>query len=82
MNIKLMNVKNVEKLFETVNKCNGKVELVGDDIQLNLKSKLSQYFSLAKLFSDGEIPELELVTTDPDANALLMRFMMDNNSEM
>ena len=64
MNIKLMNVKNVEKLFETVNKCNGKVELVGDDIQLNLKSKLSQYFSLAKLFSDGEIPELELVTTE------------------
>ena len=82
MNIKLMNVKNVEKLFETVNKCNGKVELVGDDIQLNLKSKLSQYFSLAKLFSDGEIPELEPVTTDPDDNALLMRFMMDNNSEM
>ena len=82
MNIKLMNVKNVEKLFETVNKCNGKVELVGDDIQLNLKSKLSQYFSLAKLFPDGEIPELELVTTDPDDNALLMRFMMDNNSEM
>ena len=82
MNIKLMNVKNVEKLFETVNKCNGKVELVGDDIQLNLKSKLSQYFSLAKLFSDGEIPELELVATDPDDNALLMRFMMDNNSEM
>ena len=82
MNIKLMNVKNVEKLFETVNKCNGKVELVGDDIQLNLKSKLSQYFSLAKLFSDGEIPELELVTTDPDDNALLMRFMMDNNSEI
>ncbi len=82
MNIKLMNVKNVEKLFETVNKCNGKVELVGDDIQLNLKSKLSQYFSLAKLFSDGEIPELELVTTDPDDNALLMRLMMDNNSEM
>ena len=82
MNIKLMNVKNVEKLFETVNKCNGKVELVGDDIQLNLKSKLSQYFSLAKLFSDGEIPELELVTTDPEDNALLMRFMRDNNSEM
>ena len=75
-----MNVKNVEKLFETVNKCNWKVELVGDDIQLNLKSKLSQYFSLAKLFSDGEIPELELVTTDPDDNALLIRFMMDNNS--
>ena len=81
MNIKLMNIKNVDKLFETVNRCSGKVELVGDDIQLNLKSKLSQYFSLAKLFSDGEIPELELVTSNPDDNALLMRFMMDNDAE-
>ncbi len=81
MNIKLMNIKDVDKLFETVNKCSGRVELIGDDIQLNLKSKLSQYFSLAKLFSDGEIPELELVTSNPDDNALLMRFMMDNEAE-
>lgn len=81
MNIKLMNIKDVDKLFETVNKCSGRVELIGDDIQLNLKSKLSQYFSLAKLFSDGEIPELELVTNNPDDNALLMRFMMDNEAE-
>lgn len=82
MNIKLMNIKDVDKLFETVNKCSGRVELIGDDIQLNLKSKLSQYFSLAKLFSDGEIPELELVTSNPDDNALLMRFMMDNEGAL
>lgn len=81
MNIKLMNIKDVNKLFETVDKCNGKVELVGEDITLNLKSKLSQYFSLAKLFSDGEIPELELVTHDPDDANLLVRFMMDNKVE-
>lgn len=81
MNMKLMNVKNVDKLFETIDKCNGKVELVGEDITLNLKSKLSQYFSLAKLFSDGEIPELELVTHDPEDANLLVRFMMDNQAE-
>jgi hypothetical protein len=81
MDIKLMNVKNVDKLFEAVDKCKGKVELVGDDIQLNLKSKLSQYFSLAKVFSDGEIPELNIVTHDPDDAAVLMRFMMDNKEE-
>lgn len=81
MNIKLMNIKDVNKLFETVDKCNGKVELVGEDITLNLKSKLSQYFSLAKLFSDGEIPELELVTHDPEDANLLVRFMMDNKIE-
>ena len=81
MNMKLMNVKNVDKLFETIDKCNGKVDLVGEDITLNLKSKLSQYFSLAKLFSDGEIPELELVTHDPEDANLLVRFMMDNQTE-
>ena len=81
MNMKLMNVKNVDKLFETIDKCNGKVELVGEDITLNLKSKLSQYFSLAKLFSEGEIPELELVTHDPEDANLLVRFMMDNQTE-
>ncbi len=81
MNVKLMNIKDVNKLFETIDKCNGKVELVGEDIKLNLKSKLSQYFSLAKLFSDGEIPELELATTDPDDANLLVRFMMDNQVE-
>lgn len=81
MNMKLVNVKNVDKLFETIDKCNGKVELVGEDITLNLKSKLSQYFSLAKLFSDGEIPELELVTHDPEDANLLVRFMMDNQTE-
>ena len=81
MNMKLMNVKNVDKLFETIDKCNGKVELVGEDITLNLKSNLSQYFSLAKLFSDGEIPELELVTHDPEDANLLVRFMMDNQTE-
>lgn len=81
MNIKLMNIKDVNKLFETVDKCKGKVELVGEDITLNLKSKLSQYFSLAKLFSDGEIPELEIVTYDPEDANLLVRFMMDNKIE-
>lgn len=81
MDIKLMNIENVDKLFEAVDRCNGKVELVGDDIRLNLKSKLSQYFSMAKLFSDGEIPELNLVTHDPEDATILMRFMMDNKTE-
>lgn len=81
MNVKLMNIKDVNKLFEAVDRCSGKVELVGEDITLNLKSKLSQYFSLAKLFSDGEIPELELVTYEPDDANILVRFMMDNKIE-
>lgn len=78
--MKLLNVDvdRLGELFEIIDQCKGKVELVGDDIKLNLKSKLSQYFSLAKIFSDGsdEIEKLEIVTDDPDDTNLLINFMM------
>lgn len=77
MKIKLINVKNVDKLFSIIDSCEDKVELVGDDICLNLKSKLAQYFSLAKLFSsEGEIPELNLVTYNDEDTKKLIDFMM------
>ena len=71
--MKLQNVKNPEKLFE------GKVELVtGEGDRLNLKSKLSQYLSLANIFSVKEqIPELELVAYDPSDVKKLIDFMIN-----
>lgn len=77
--MKLLNVKNIDKLFEIIDQCEDKVELVGDDIRLNLKSKLAQYFSLAKLFSEGEIPELELVAYNENDRMKLINFMMEGN---
>lgn len=77
-NIKLFNVKDVDKLFEVIDSCESDVELVGDDIRLNMKSKLSKYFSLAKLFSDGNIPELNLVTHNDKDTDKLINFMMKN----
>lgn len=77
--MKLFNVDSeyLEKLFKFVDECDGKVELVGEDIRLNLKSKLAQYFSIAKIFSgDGEIPELEVVCYDPHDAARLVRLMV------
>lgn len=53
MEIKLLNVKDIDGLFKVIDSCEDKVELVGDDIRLNMKSRLSQYFLLAKVFSDG-----------------------------
>lgn len=77
MKIKLINVKNVDKLFSIIDSCEDKVELVGNDICLNLKSKLAQYFSLAKLFSsEGEISELNLVTYNDEDTKKLIDFMM------
>ena len=62
-----------------VDSCKGKVELVtGEGDRLNLKSKLSQYVSMAKLFSDGTISELELLAYEPEDINKLVNFMMNN----
>lgn len=74
--MKLMHITDIEKFFSVIDSCEGKVELVGEDIRINLKSKLSQYFSLAKLFSDGEIEELEIVADNPADAEKIIRFMV------
>ena len=77
--MKIQNITNIEKFFEVVDSCKGKVELVtGEGNRLNLKSKLSQYVSMAKLFSDGTISELELLAYEPEDINKLVNFMMNN----
>ena len=75
---KVSNIKDVDKFFEVVDSCTGKVELVtGEGDRLNLKSKLSQYVSLANIFSNGEIPELEIVAYEKEDIEKLMNFMIN-----
>ncbi|HIR93951.1 MAG TPA: polya polymerase [Candidatus Egerieimonas intestinavium] len=76
--MKVTNIKDVEKFFQVVDSCKGKVELVtGEGDRLNLKSKLSQIVSLANVFSNGEIPELELVAYEREDIDKLMNFMIN-----
>ena len=76
--MKLKHVGNVEKLFEVIDSCSGKIELVGEDIRINLKSKLAQYFSLASIFSSGEeVEELELIAYNQEDVNKLIQFMTD-----
>lgn len=76
--MKITNISNIEDFFKTVDSCKGKVELVtGEGDRLNLKSKLSQYVSLANIFSNGEIPELELVAYEREDIDKLMNFMIN-----
>ena len=76
--MKITNIENVEKFFEVVDQCKGKVELVtGEGDRLNLKSKLCQYVSLANIFSNGEIPELEVIAHEPEDVNRLVNFMLD-----
>ncbi len=75
--MKVQNINNVEKFFEVIDQCKGKVELVtGEGDRLNLKSKLTQYVSLAMVFSNGTIPELELIASEKEDVDRLIRFMM------
>ena len=54
--MKIENIKDIDKFFEVVDSCKGRVELItGEGDRLNLKSKLCQYVSLANIFSNGEI---------------------------
>lgn len=77
--MKIDHIKDIKGFFEVVDSCKGKVMLItGEGDQLNLKSKLTQYVSLANIFSGGEIPELEIVASEPDDIAKLMSFMFNN----
>ena len=77
--MKVQNITDIEKFFKVIDSCEGKVELVtGEGDRLNLKSKLSQYVSMAKIFSDGTIDELELLAYEPGDIDKLVNFMMNN----
>ncbi|WP_040449730.1 MULTISPECIES: hypothetical protein [unclassified Lachnospiraceae] len=76
--MKIQNITNIEKFFSVVDQCKGKVELVtGEGDRLNLKSKLSQYVSMANVFTNGEIPQLELISYEPEDTDKLLDFMMN-----
>ena len=77
--MKVQNIQNIDKFFEVVDQCKGKVELVtGEGDRLNLKSKLSQFVSLANIFSNGEIPELEIIAYEPEDVDRLINFMIND----
>lgn len=77
--MKVQNVRDIDKFFEVIDGCSGKVELVtGEGDRLNLKSKLSQYVSMANIFSDGTIGELEIIAYEPEDITKLVDFMMNN----
>lgn len=77
--MKVQNITDIDKFFEVIDSCNGKVELVtGEGDRLNLKSKLAQYVSLANIFSDDSIQELELLAYEPEDINKLVNFMMNN----
>lgn len=79
--MKVQNITDIEGFFKVVDECKGKVELVtGEGDRLNLKSKLSQYVSMANIFSNGEIPELEVIAYEKEDIDKLIKFMLDGGN--
>ena len=65
--MKISDITDIEGFFKVIDSCKGRVELISQEgDRINLKSKLSQYFSLANIFSDGVVDELEIVAYDPE----------------
>ena len=76
--MKIQNITNVDGFFKVIDSCKGKVELITSEGDvLNLKSKLCQYVSLANIFSNGEIPEMEILAYEKEDVDKLLNFMIN-----
>ena len=74
--MKVQNIKDVDDFFKVIDECKGTVELVSPEgDRINLKSKLTQYLSMANIFSNGYIKELDLVAHDKEDVERIIKFM-------
>lgn len=75
--MKVQNIKDINKFFEVIEECDGKVELVTNEgDRLNLKSQLTKYVAIANFFSDGTVKELELIAYEPKDINRIVNFML------
>ena len=75
--MKIRNITDIDGFFKVIDSCDGKVELItGEGDRLNLKSELTKYLAITKLFNDNTfINEMELVASDPEDVQTLMNYM-------
>lgn len=75
--MKVQNITDIDKFFKAIDSCQGDVELLtleGD--RLNLKSQLCKYLAFAKIFSEGNIKEVEIVVHEPKDIDKLIQYMV------
>ena len=79
--MKLNNVKDTNEFFKVVESCKGTVELItSEGDRLNLKSQLTKYVALAGLFSNVNIPELEIVCHEAEDVKKMFDYMMGGST--
>ena len=77
-----LKVEKLEEFFKVIDQCKDNVYLVSPDMNINLKSRIAQYVSLASLFAAGndEISEIEIAASNKYDIDLLYNFMVDTNN--
>ncbi len=78
--MKIHNIRDIEGFFRVIDECRGRVELVtGEGDRLNLKSRLTQYVSMANVFAQGTIPEMEVIAYEEEDMGKIVEFMLRDN---
>lgn len=81
--IQIERVNQVERMFQVIDSCEQNVELrTGEGDCLNMKSKLSQYLSMTRMFSDGVVQDMALVVSNEDDAAKLQAFLAEDASHI
>ena len=70
--MKVQNISDVNAFFKMIDECKGTVELVSDEGD---RINLSQYLSMATLFSNGYIEKLDLVAHEKEDIERIIKFM-------
>ena len=61
--MRFTNMTNIDKFFDTVDKCEGKVELVTEQGDIfSLKSTLTKYMIFVKILSNCTVPSAQIKT--------------------
>lgn len=78
MKIRKLNENNINNFFKVIDSCEGKIELVSEDLRVNLKSNFAKYVSLANILFDKENEEIEILAYNQEDVMRLMNFMMND----
>ncbi|HWS28870.1 MAG TPA: polya polymerase [Clostridia bacterium] len=75
--MRIKNITEPSRFFETVNACKGSVELLtGEGDRLNLKSTLCRYIALTQMFQEERVAEVELILSDERDMESLKEFLV------
>ena len=76
--MKRTNTANIDKFFEVVDKCEGRVEMLTENGDcLDLRPKLCQFVTLVKMLTDGDVERMEIIAENKKDEQKLMAYMIN-----